>query len=188
MFKKDINITGKHGEYIRRLVADFYSITDASGKSKITNHFFNSGYEVFRCASIIGFLYGRKSNKSSASDGKDFTIMLSQIKIINDDLMFNYRLIMLLDEKNEPDFDERLQKAFNNYGDEEKSKTDRELFEQYTLGGIEVLYEKLIGNASKQEDYLANLINYLQEFDERYNSTIDSMNLVELSRRLSSSQ
>lgn len=188
MFDKDIIISGKHGEYMRRLVSDFFVVTDSAGKSKITNHFFSSGYEVFKCASVIGFLYGRKSKKSSASEGKDFTIWLSQIKIISDDLIFNYRLIMLLDEQNEPDFDERLQKAFNYYGDEEKSKSDRELFEQYTLGGIEILYEKLIESATKQEDYLANLISFVQEFEERYNSSIDLMNLVELSRRLSSIQ
>lgn len=188
MFDKDISITGKHGEYMRRLVADF-STQDFSGKEKITNHFFNYAYDVYKCVAIVGFLYGRKAEKSASASGeKEYSIMLSQIKNIRDDLMFNYRLIMLLDENHESNFDERLQKAFNYYGDEEKSKSDKELFERYTLGGIEILYEKLIGNASKQEDYLANLISFVQEFEQRYNSTIDSSNLIELSRRLSSIQ
>lgn len=190
MFDKDTNITGKHGAYMHRLVSEFYTITDSAGKKLISNRFFKNQYDAYKIAAIIGFLYGKKGEKMTARDEKNetATIFASQMTNIRDDLIFNYRLIMLLDEQHEPNFDERLQKAFNYYGDEEKSKSDRELFEQYTLGGIEVLYEKLIGNATKQEDYLANLICFVQEFEQRYNSSVDSTNLVELSRRLSSIQ
>ena len=175
MFDKDISLTGKHGDYMRRLVAEF---------DDKKNKFFRYAYDVYKCAAVIGFLYGRKAEKSTSGE-KDYTIFLSQINNIYDDLMFNYRLIMLLDEKHESNFDERLAKAFSYYGDDEKNKSDRELFERYTFGGIEVLYEKLIGNASKQEDYLLNLMNFIQDFNQRYNSEVNGENLIELCRRMS---
>lgn len=176
MFDKDLNITGKHGEYIRRIVDDF-----DTQKHK----FFKAGYDAYKLAAIIGFLYGRKGEKSVSKEGeKPFTIFASQLSNIQDDLMFNYRLIMLLDDNHEPVFNERIQKAFNYYGDEEKSKSDRELFESYTLGGIEILYEKLIFHASKQEDYLSNLFDFIQDFNsyKLTDSQIEDINLIELSR------
>lgn len=176
MFDKDVNISGKHGDYIRHLVAEF------EGKCK----FFKSGYDAYKNAPIIGFLFGRKANKSSTKEGDTFTIFASQMSNIQDDLIFNYRLIMLLDAEHEPNFDERIQKAFNYYGDEIKSKKDKELFEQYTLGGIEVLYEKLIDNASRQDEYLLNLFSFVQDFHCRFNAKIEYSNFIEITRGIQS--
>lgn len=174
MFDKDLSITGKHGDYMRKIVGDLDSDK---------NKFFRFAYDAYRCVAVIGFLYGRKAIKQTSSTD-DYSILLSQINNIRDDLEFNYKLIMLIDKEHEPDFEERLQKAFNYYGTE-KAKADEELFEQYSLGGIEVLFEKLIKSANKPEDYLSNLISFIQDFNDRYNSTIDSTNLVDLCRRAS---
>lgn len=174
MFDKDLNITGKHGDYLRRIVGELDSDK---------NKFFRYAYDAYRCVAIIGFLYGRKAKKETSSKD-DYSIFLSQINNIRDDLEFNYRLIMLLDSKHEPNFEERLQKAFNYFGSE-KAKNDEELFEQYSLGGIEILYEKLIKDAHTPEDYLSNLMGFVQDFNDRYNATVDSMNLIELCRTAS---
>ncbi len=174
MFDKDLNITGKHGDYMRKIVAELDSEK---------NKFFRFAYDAYRCAAVIGFLYGRKAQKQTSSKD-DYTIFLSQIKNIQDDLDFNYKLIMLLDKEHEQNFDNRLQKAFN-YSQNERPNGDVELFEQYSLGGIEILYEKLIKDANKPEDYISNLMAFVQEFNERYNSDVDSVNLVELCRAAS---
>ncbi len=174
MFDKDLNITGKHGDYMRKIVAELDSDKDK---------FFRFAYDAYRCAAVIGFLYGRKAQKQTSSKD-DYTIFLSQIKNIQNDLDFNYKLIMLLDKEYESNFDNRLNKAFN-YSQNERPKEDVGLFEQYTLGGIEVLYEKLIKNANKPEDYISNLMGFIQEFNDRFNSSVDSVNLVELCRSAS---
>lgn len=174
MFDKNLEITGKHAEYLRKLI-------ESIDNSK--NSIFSAGYVAYKNTSILGFLYGRKALKDS-SPAKSLTIFLDQLSKIRDDLEFNYKLIMLLDKNHEPNFDERLQKAFNYYGTE-KAKADEELFEQYSLGGIEVLYEKIIKDANKPEDYLSNLMAFVQEFNDRNNSDIDSVNLVELCRTAS---
>ncbi len=174
MFDKNLEITGKHAEYLRKLTETIDS----------KNNIFSAAYVAYKNASIIGFLYGRKATKTSSTTAKSLTIFLDQLTKIRDDLEFNYRLIMLLDKNFEPNFEERLQKAFNYIGSE-NAKQDEELFEQYTLGGIEVLYEKLIKNANRPEDYLYNLMAFVQEFNDRYNSSIDSINLIELCRTAS---
>lgn len=173
MFDKNLEITGKHADYMRRLTENIDS----------KNSIFSAAYIAFKSASILGFLYGRKAEKDS-SPAKSVTIFLDQLSKVRDDLEFNYKLIMLLDKEHEPNFDERLQKAFNYYGSE-KAKPDEELFEQYSLGGIEVLYEKLIKDANKPEDYISNVMSFVQEFNGRYNSSVDSSNLIELCRTAS---
>lgn len=177
MFDKNLEITGKHAEYLRKLTESI----DSNSKNSI----FQAAYVAYKNTSVIGFLYGRKSEKDS-SVAKSITIFLEQLNHIRDDLEFNYRMIMLLDKAHEPSFDERLQKAFNYYGTE-KAKDDEELFEQYSLGGIEVLYEKLLKDANKPEDYISNLFAFVQEFNERYNSDVDSKNLIDLCRTASAS-
>lgn len=173
MFEKEFEITGKHAEYLRKLTESIDS----------KNKFFSAAYVAYKTASIIGFLYQRKAKKESSA-AKSISIFLDQLNKVKDDLEFSYRLIMLLDKDYEPDFDERLKKAFSYYGSE-KAQSDEELFEQYSLGGIEVLYEKLIQGANKPEDYLRNLGNFTVEFNERYNSTVDMDNLIALCRTAS---
>lgn len=174
LFVKNLEITGKHAEYLRKLTESIDS----------KNSIFSAAYIAYKSVSIIGFLYGRKAKLETSSTAKSLTIFLDQLSKVRDDLEFNYKLIMLLDKDHEPNFDERLQKAFNYYGTD-KAKADEELFEQYSLGGIEVLYEKLIKDANKIEDYISNLMGFIQEFNDRFNSSVDSVNLVELCRAAS---
>jgi len=172
MFDKDYVISGVHGDYIRRLVADI----DAN-----KNKLFSFGYDVFKNAAVIGFLYNNKASKKPSEAGHDFTILAAQFNNIRDDLRFNYQLIMLLDKSNESDFEIRLNKAFNEI-DSDKAKKEELLFEDYCRGGIEILYKKLIENSNKPEDYLLNLFDFIQEINERYNKDISTENILEMCR------
>ena len=96
-----------------------------------------------------------------------------------DDLAFNYRLIMLLDKNHEPDIEKRIYKAFRDYNSD-RATEDEKLFESYVLGGVDVLYEKIIGNASSAEAYMSNLYDFMEDMDERYNQTIDANHIEEL--------
>lgn len=168
MFDKEYSFRGKHAEYVIKLTADYDS----------KHHkLFQTNYDVYVIAPIVGFLYQRKAGLDKT--GETTKIFPDKLMKEKPNLLFNYRLIMLLDEKNEKDFNERINKAFRYY-DTEKAISDEDLYENYVRGGIEVLFEKLIQSASGTEDYLKNLYDFIEEFDERYNDTVSTDEIIDL--------
>lgn len=169
MFDKEYSFKGSHAERVVRLTAKFDQ----------ENQLFSRNFDVYTIAPIVGFLYGRKANLDKGSETtKIFPDILMREQ---PNLKFNYMLIMLLERDNEPNFDERVNKAFRYYGSE-KAQSDERLFEQYVRGGVDVLYEKLIETASNSDDYLKNLYDFLEEFDERYNQSISTDSILDLCR------
>ncbi len=170
MFDKEYSFRGSHAEKVVKLTAQF----DSNSKARL----FARNIDVYIIAPLIGFLYGCKAdvNKTNSETTKIFPQQLSN-ELTN--LKYNYQLIMLLDKKNEASFDERLNKAFRYYGSDQ-TKDDEIIFDQYVLGGVDVLYEKLIENATVSEDYVKNLYDFMDEFNERYNEAVSSDSIVEL--------
>ena len=168
MFDKEYSFRGKHCDYVIKLTAEY----DAK-KHKL----FSTNYDVYAIAPIIGFLYGRKAELDKSGDSTKIFFFFFMKEQQN--LLFNYRLIMILDKNHESDFNERLNKAFRYYGSE-KAAPDEELYESYVRGGVEVLYEKLIANTTSEEDYLTNLYDFLEEFDERYNQSVSTDSIIDL--------
>lgn len=169
MFDKEYSFRGKHAGYVIKLTAEY---DDKHHK------LFGTNYDVYAIAPIVGFLYQRKAelDKSSTENTKIFPDKLIKEQ---QNLQFNYRLIMLLDEKHEADFNERINKAFRYYG-QSNAGPDEELYESYVRGGVEVLYEKLIEPARSAEDYLKNLYDFMEEFDERFNESVSTDSIVDL--------
>lgn len=167
MFDKEYSFRGKHAEKVIKLTAEFDSF----------NKLFIRNFDVYMVAPIIGFLYGRKADLDiSTETTKIFPdILIREVQ----NLKFNYRLIMLLDKENEPNLDERVNKAFRYYGSI-KALPDEQLYEQYVRGGVDVLYEKLIETTSNNEDYLKNLYDFFEEFDGRYNQAISTDSILDL--------
>ena len=168
MFDKEYSFRGKHCDYVIKLTAEY----DAK-KHKL----FSTNYDVYAIAPIIGFLYGRKAELDKSGDSTK--IFPDKLMKEQQNLLFNYRLIIILDKNHESDFNERLNKAFRYYGSE-KAAPDEELYESYVRGGVEVLYEKLIANTTSEEDYLTNLYDFLEEFDERYNQSVSTDSIIDL--------
>jgi len=168
MFDKEYAFKGSHAEKVIKLTAKFDD----------KNQLFKRNYDVYKLAPIVGFLYQRKAlpDNESQQTTKIFPEILMNNK---DDLLFNYRLIMLLDKKNEPDIEKRIDKAFRNYSSD-KSIDDEKLYDEYVLGGVDVLYEKLINNTTTSDVFLSNLYDFMEEIDERYNQSIDSNQIEEL--------
>ena len=171
MFDKEYSFRGSHAEKVSRLTAEF----DNKG-----NKLFARNYDVYLIAPIVGFLYGVKADLDR-DGGKDTKIFPDILMKNKDDLLFNYRLIMLLDKNYESNIDDRVNKAFRYYGDE-KAKADEELYEQYVRGGVDKLYEKLIEAAKNSEDYLRNLYYFMDEVDDRYNRAISTESILDLCR------
>lgn len=175
MFDRDYTFKGRHANIVTQLTAEI----DTNTKFKI----FDRNIDVFIIAPIVGYLYGRESERDES--GK---VTVDNIKKINFDQMnresytlnFNYELIMLLHEKDTLPIEERLDRAFRYAkGTSEKAGCDK-IYEKYILGGIDVLKEKLLDNATTVDDYIMNIYNFLIEYDERYNTTITENEILDL--------
>ena len=158
MYEKSIQIQGKHADYMNALTAKLARIK--------TKGIFERNIDVYISAPLIGFLYKRNAKVDSSSDTKA-NIFAEQINREMEQLQYNYRLIMLVNKENTT-FDERQSRAFRYDNNEEKRKEGDDIFESYVRGGIEVLYEKIIKNGNTTEEYIFNLFEFLQEFNDRY--------------------
>lgn len=170
MFDKQYRFFGSHAEKVNALTAVF----DNAAKSKL----FDRNLDVYINASLVGFLYKRKGQKDSNSSISPQNIFPEQMINASDKLKYNLRLILLLDVANEPDSEKRLDKAFRHFGSEE----DLALFDQYVLGGVEVLYEKLVEGPSDPASFVNRMFDFTEEFHERFNEEITSETILALCR------
>jgi len=160
LFTKEYTFKGSHAERVKLL-------TDKFGKDNL--QLFKRNLDVYMIAPIVGFCYQRRANPDETPK-TETTKIFPDILITNSDtLWFVYRLIMLLDTKHEQSFEERVNKAFRHYGKAE-AEADELLFDSYVLGGVDVLYEKLLENGHGEEGYINNLYDFLSDFNERHRS------------------
>jgi len=171
MFDKQYRFSGTHAEKVNALTAIF----DDSAKVRLFEH----NYDVYINAPLIGFLYGRKSTKNTNSNIADQNIFPEQMINNSELLKYILRLIILLDVDYEPDVEKRLDKAFRELG---KDENDLFLFDSYVLGGVEVLYEKLIEDASGPDDYVNKMYDFIEEFHERFNDDLTNEDVLKLCR------
>ncbi len=167
IFNGDYQFKGSHADKVNRLTAAFND----------TNSLFNRNLDVYILAPIVGFLYNRTAPLDSS--GKPANVLYDAMSKELSTLWFNYRLIILLDENHEPNFDKRVDKAFRYYG-KAAAMPDEERYEEFVRGGVELLYEKLIEPSHTEEDYLKNLYDFMEEFEGRYGQS--SEEIVDLCR------
>ena len=174
MFDKQYRIKGKHAVRAKALQSQF--------EQKSKSGLFSRNIDIYINAPIIGFLYGRRSDLDLTKNEEtkqvyNQNIMGDRVIYSQEDLLFNFRLIMLLDSEYEPDEDKRIDKAFRHVGED---PMDEERFDEYVRGGIDVLYEKLIEGATTPDDYVNNLSDFIEEFNDRFNydfTTEEIMNM-----------
>ena len=177
MFDGQYRFKGRHAQRVDKLT----SVFDSSGRAKL----FDRNIDIYINAPLIGFLYGRTAdldNTKNPDTGEVYNENIMGDRVINssEELMFNFRLIMLLDEKYEPDADKRIDKAFRYMG---KDPADEQRFESYVRGGVDVLYEKLIEGATEPEDYINRLADFVADFQDKFNSELSNNELMELCRQ-----
>lgn len=178
MFDKEYSFKGKHSDMVNKLTGKFY-MADENGNDGKEHCLFDRNFDVYLLAPIIGFLYHRKATVDTDVNIKPTKIFPDILMKNSDDLKFNYRMIMLLDKENESDSEKRVEKAFRGI----ENKDDEMLYDCYVLGGIEVLYEKLIEKANTPDDYITNLYEFIEEFESRYNEDLDLDKILELARK-----
>ena len=168
MFDKQYRFTGSHAEKVNALTAVF----DEASKAKL----FERNLDVYINAPLIGLLQRRKGVKDSSGEISPQNIFPEQMINASDKLKYNLRLILLLDEENEPVQSNRMDKAFRHFGQDE----DLALFDQYVLGGVDVLYEKLIEGGGEPSAYVNRLYDFLEEFNDRFNSEVSRTEILAL--------
>lgn len=138
--------------------------------------------DVYANAPLIGFLYGRTADLDDTKNSEtgqvyNQNVMGDRVIYSGDELQYNFWLIMLLDANYEPDEEKRIDKAFRHYG---QDPADEERFDSYVRGGIDVLYEKLVEGENTPEAFANRLYEFIDEFNDRFNSEISTDDILQL--------
>ena len=165
---------GRHALRVDQLTGVF----DELSKAKLIDR----NVDVYTNAPLIGFLYGRTADLDDLKNPEtgqiyNQNVMGDRVIYSGDELQYNFWLIMLLDANYEPDEEKRIDKAFRHYG---QDPADEERFDSYVRGGIDVLYEKLVEGDSTPEAFANRLYEFIDEFNDRFNSEISSNDILQL--------
>lgn len=174
MFDKQYRFKGRHALRVDQLTGAF----DEISKAKLIDR----NVDVYANAPLIGFLYGRTADLDDTKNPEtgqvyNQSVMGDRVIYSSEELQFNFRLIMLLDANYEPDVDKRIDKAFKHMGED---PADEERFDSYVRGGVDVLYEKLIEGSNDSGDYINRLYEFIEEFNDRFNSEINPDDILKL--------
>lgn len=174
MFDKQYRFRGRHAVRVDKLTGVF----DTNSKAKL----FERNVDVYANAPLIGFLCGRTADIDDEKNPEtnqvyNQNVMGDRVIYSQEELTFNFRIIMLLDKEYEPDEEKRIDKAFRHMGE---NPDDEARFDSYVRGGVDVLYEKLIEGASSPDDYVSRLYDFVEEFQERFNEDIASDEILKL--------
>ena len=173
MFENDYVFKGKHANMVTRLTSEI----DSKTKFKL----FDRNVDVLIIAPIVGFLYGRTARRDESVQTDNVKkINYQQMSNESDNLKFNYQLIMLLHDKDKIAIEQRLNRAFRYTKDSPEIEECYKIYEQYILGGIEVLDEKLLVDATNVDDYINNIYNFINDYNDRYNKTISEEDILKL--------
>lgn len=165
MFDQIYNFKGKHADMVIRL-------TNPIGPN-LSAKIFDTNYDLYAVAPLVGYLYNRKASVDKSSDSNT-KIFRDKMMDESENLKYNYRLLMLLCNKN-LDSEERTKIAFKlDNNDEERKKYD-ELYDDYVRGGVEIIYEHIFEDADDVDGYLMNLYEFIDDFNNRYNVVVEGL-------------
>lgn len=174
MFDKQYRFRGRHALRVDELTAVF----DPESKAKL----FDRNVDVYANAPLVGFLYGRMADPDDLKNPEtnqvyNQNVMGDRVIYSQEELTFNFRMIMLLDKAYEPDEEKRINKAFRHIGEDPQ---DMERFDAYVRGGVDVLYEKLIEGVTEPDEYVRRLFDFVDEFQDKFNDEISKEDILNL--------
>lgn len=181
MFDKDLSFSGRHADRLRKLAPSKIAGEQAGQRLTV----FDRYVDVLPIAALVGFYWGRCCEADHEQKVANTNILLEQVNQVRDDLEFEYRLIMLLHDKKHIAREERLNRAFRYDGDEKKRKAGDEVFFGYIRGGIDVLYEKILGDSTSTDEDLQNLYEFLSEFRSMRGRGISMEDILQLCKEAS---
>lgn len=167
MFENDHTIYGKHATYLKFLAKK--NSQDEKGEDAVkTAQLFERYIDVYMNAAIWGLLYNRTAVIDNQSKDRA-RIYADAFSRERENCTFLYRLVMLLQEKQNWQQQERIDNAFRIDSQPEKVaefNACMDLFHSYVRGGIEVMYEKLTDGCSTKSDYLERIYNLMKQFKQ----------------------
>ena len=153
MFLKNYYFYGKHADMVKSLTD---KVEEESG-AKI----FNSAVELFIYSAMVGLFYNHRS-KPDSDRNRHTNILAEQFNGKNREIQIVFKFVTLLGNQDKYDEITRLNKTFRNPETDDNYKT----FEEYVLGGLEEIYDKLmIKSNTNYQDYLTSLNKLLNEFN-----------------------
>lgn len=171
IFRSQVRFYGKHGQYLEALTPGTENVKNESLREIERNKYlFDTVVDVYAVAPLVGYLFQRRAPRDSGESNKN--IMEGALASHRDKLVFSYELLMILDKVSEPDLNQRIRRAFR--ASDDLTTQGMSVFNEYARGGIEVLYEKLIEGASTPDDLLRNLMDFSEEWNDKfYEATAD---------------
>lgn len=176
-FSGEYSFTGIHADYVKKLTSSII----AKGKYIKEIKLFEYNHKIYTEAPMVGFLYKRKADKDIGDKGNEDNSIakISEGQIIRyaDRAQEVMKLILLLDKEYEPDEQRRIDKAFRYFCEDEN---DFRLFEDYMRGGIEIMYEKIIGESTDPYEIAGNLVTFLDDVKEMFNDQVGDNDILQL--------
>ena len=167
MFDGNQDFYGLQANYLKDLCELRGNVPDKAQHNNFK--IFTSYVDAYTVCPLIGYQYRRRIPMGSANDG-DVGILYEQISKRKKELRFVYQIIMLIDEDSEPDVDKRIYRAFRLSETSEDDKVqiaeNMKIFNEYFLGGVDVLHEQFVDRCTDDDSYLRRIFDYVKKFDE----------------------
>jgi len=166
MFEANLKFIGRHAQEIRELAPSKL----AGGQAQQDQTIFSRYVDILPVAVVLGFLCHRRSGVDDmpGASASETNILLEQVNQVRGSLEFAYRLILLLHDKEHLPLQARMDRAFRYDSDAEKRAVGDVIFFEYMRGGIDLLYEKLLADASSTEEDVKNLYAFVREIQDLY--------------------
>lgn len=155
MFSSDIYVRGKYASWLKFLSEK----TEKNDKSEKVAGVFKRDIDVYLTAAVIGLNFGLRREADNNSDKAK--IHVDTVLKEQNNLMFIFRIAMLVDNSTGLNADEKIKRAFKSPDTPENI----ELFNSYVRGGIEWLYEQFTEGTTTKDDYLAKIYEIVNSFN-----------------------
>lgn len=155
MFSSDIYVRGKYASWLKFLSEK----TEKNDKSEKVAGVFKRDIDVYLTAAVIGLNFGLRREADNNSDKAK--IHVDTVLKEQNNLMFIFRIAMLVDNSTGLNTDEKINRAFKSPDIPENI----ELFNSYVRGGIEWLYEQFTEGTTTKDDYLAKVYEIVDSFN-----------------------
>lgn len=167
MFNTNFDITGKHANYLKDLCELRGNVADKDEHNNFK--IFKAYVDAYVTCPIIGYQYSRKGKMGSITEG-DAGILSEQIIKRSQELKYVYQILMLVDEESEPDIEKRVYRAFNfsenTEEDRQMIRDNMKIFNEYFLGGLEVMHEIFVQECVDRDSYLHKMYDFTKKFNE----------------------
>ena len=155
MFSCYIFVSGKYASWLKFLSEK----TEKNDKSEKVAGVFKRDIDVYLTAAVIGLNFGLRREADNNSDKAK--IHVDTVLKEQNNLMFIFRIAMLVDNSTGLNADEKINRAFKSPDTPENI----ELFNSYVRGGIEWLYEQFTEGTTTKDDYLAKVYEIVDSFN-----------------------